>query len=146
MNLHRLHRLHHRQLVTLQTTNAAVRRRKTRQKGGKRGNNLPLLFQNCKAIAVTYRWFTFGSNPTITQKTQPSQQTDEERATDRHHPTVKTTKRQRTPNGHVSTTPLNDGSSSSSSSPACGTSNNPTPAMTTNMRDRQTVVLFGKLG
>src|SRR3989338_8669376 len=60
------------------------------------------------------------------------------------------TKRQRTPNGRVSTTPVTDepsSSSSSSSSPACGTSNNPTsPGMTANMRDRQTVVLFGKPG
>src|SRR3989338_6501361 len=93
MNLHRLHRLHHRQLVTLQTTNAAVRLRKTRQKGGGNGETIfRFSFKTAKAIAVTCRWFTFGSNPTITQKTQPSQQTDEERATDRHHPTVKTNK------------------------------------------------------
>src|SRR3989338_7272601 len=58
------------------------------------------------------------------------------------------TKRQRTPVGRFfPTTSLTDEPSSSSSSPACGTSNNPTsPGMTTNMRDRQTVVLFGKPG
>src|SRR3989338_8287542 len=92
MNLHRLHRLHHRQLVTLQTTNVAVRRRKTRQKGGNGETIFRFSFKTAKAIAVTCRWFIFGSNPTTTQKTQPSQQTDEERATDQHHLTVKTNK------------------------------------------------------
>src|SRR3989338_7737519 len=47
-------------------------------------------------------------------------------------------------------TPLTDeysSSSSSSSSPACDTSNNPTsPGANANMRDRQTVVLFGEPG
>src|SRR3989338_8879250 len=57
-------------------------------------------------------------------------------------------KRQRTPDGRFfPTTPVTDepsSSSSSSSSPAGGTSTNPTSPMTSNMRDRQTVVLFGQ--
>src|SRR3989338_3421694 len=90
-------------------------------KPGKSGGNGETIFRfsfkTAKAIAVTCRWFTFGSNPTITQKTQPSQQTEKSAPQTGITRQSTPTKRQRTPDGRFfPTTPLTDGSSSSSPS------------------------------